>query len=272
MNPGNGYAAEPGLYADTSGYSKDSWNTDGSLSVDITAGMVGWPIQFGFSNTGGAYHPAAMLYDNGVVTSTETVADDVATDLFISEMGEGPSGTSSWGKYLEIANFTGETVSLSGYLLGKITNGGDPYEGYETFADGAEIAHGDVYVIGRATSSDADAPADLVDNIDEVNDFISHNGDDAYGLLKGSESDYTVIDVFGPDGTYADPGSAHTACGDAETRDSSWMKKPQYEGTTSWATSAGTSAADCHWTITTYDSTTLDYSTVGSHTYTGESD
>ena len=95
-------------------------------------------------------------------------------------MGEGPSGTGSWGKYLEIANFTGAIVSLSGYLLGKTTNGGDAYESYGTFADGAEIANGDVYVIGRATSSDADAPADLVDNIDEVNDFISHNGDDAY--------------------------------------------------------------------------------------------
>ena len=112
----------------------------------------------------------------------------------------------------------------------------------------------------------------MVDNIDEVSDFISHNGDDAYGLLKGTSDSYTVEDVFGPDGTYSDPGSAHTACGDSETRDSSWIKKADKEGTTSWATSAGTTADDCHWTITTYTSSTLDYSDLGTHTFTGSSD
>ena len=54
LNPGNGYAAEPGVYADTSGYTKDAWSTDGTLSVDIVAGMVGWPIQFRISKMGGA--------------------------------------------------------------------------------------------------------------------------------------------------------------------------------------------------------------------------
>ena len=79
LNPGNGYAAEPGVYADTSGYTKDAWSTDGTLSVDIVAGMVGWPIQFGFTNTGGAYHPSAMLYDNMVVAATDTATNTTPT-------------------------------------------------------------------------------------------------------------------------------------------------------------------------------------------------
>ena len=122
--------------------------------MDIVAGMVGWPIQFGFSNTGGAYHPSAMLYDNMVVAVADTATTPTASDLFVSEYGEGPSGTSSWGKYLEIANFTGADVSLNGYILGGITNGGDAYEKFVSFTADATIANGDVWVIGRAESCD----------------------------------------------------------------------------------------------------------------------
>ena len=269
LNPSNNYATELFTTLDMTEISSTEWSSH-VITATIAAGDVGKLIQFGSQNTATNYAPTGVYYDNMNVSKATSAG--TAQDLFISEMGEGPSGTGSWGKYLEIANFTGAEVSVDGYILGKITNGGDPYESYVNFASGATIANGDVYVIGRATSSDADAPADLVDNIDEVNSFISHNGDDAYGLLKGTSDSYTVMDVFGPEGTYTDPGAAHTACGDAETRDSSWMKKADKEGTTSWATSAGTSAEDCHWTITTYDSSTLDYSTVGSHTFTGSGD
>ena len=74
-------------------------------------------------NTASLYAPTSVLYDNVVITNDDTPADPTATDLFISEVGEGPSGTSSWGKYVEIANFTGADVDLSGYKLMRVTNG-----------------------------------------------------------------------------------------------------------------------------------------------------
>ena len=198
LNPGNGYAAEPGVYADTSGYTKDAWTTDGSLSVDIVAGMVGWPIQFGFSNMGGAYHPSAMLYDNMVVAATDTPeptpaptpAPATADDLFISEFGEGALSGENWPKFIEIANFTGAEVSLDGYFLGRMSNGinsganADEYEAAVTFTSGATIANGDVYVIGRADNDDNEAPQTYLDNLDQDDSGINHNGNDAYKLYK----------------------------------------------------------------------------------------
>ena len=59
LNPGNGYAAEPGVYKETTGLSQTEW-TSHEITVDITAAMVGWPLQFGFMNTGGNYAPTSV--------------------------------------------------------------------------------------------------------------------------------------------------------------------------------------------------------------------
>lgn len=66
----------------------------------------------------------------------------------------------------------------------------------------------------------------------------------------------------------SDPGSYFTICGDGETRNSSWVKKPAAEGASSWSESAGTSADDCLWTEVAQSADALDYSTVGNHTFT----
>jgi len=262
LNPGNGYAAEPGVYKETTGLSQSEW-TSHTLTVDITEAMVGWPIQFGFMNTAGSYAPTGVLYDNMVVTQAATAV--TASDLFVSEYGEGPSGTSSWGKYLEIANFTGADVSLDGYLLGGITNGGDGYEKFVSFTSGATLANGEVWVIGRAENGDG-SPESLYGQVDQVSGDITHNGDDAWHLLAGTSESYTLVDAaIGDAGD--DPGSAFTACGDSATRDSSWVKKAGQAGAASWADSAGTSADDCMWTVVSQSADALDYTTVGNHTF-----
>ena len=268
LNPGNGYAAEPGVYLDTSGVSLTEWEAH-SLTVDITAGMVGWPLQFGYSSTGGNYAPTSVLYDNMVVAQAATPEPEpepVATDLFVSEYGEGPSGTASWGKYLEIANFTGADVSLDGYLLAGITNGGDAYEKFVSFTAGTTLADGEVWVIGRAENGDG-SPESLYGQIDQVNGDITHNGDDAWHLVAGTSDSYTLVDAaIGDAGD--DPGSYFSACGDGETRDSSWIRKATVSaGADSWATSAGTDADTCQWTIVSQSADALDYSTVGNHTF-----
>ena len=268
LNPGNGYAAEPGVYLDTSGVSLTEWEAH-SLTVDITAGMVGWPIQFGYSSTGGNYAPTSVLYDNMVVsqdTTPEPEPEPVATDLFVSEYGEGPSGTASWGKYLEIANFTGADVSLNGYILGGITNGGDAYEKFVSFTADATIANGDVWVIGRAESGDG-SPEALYSQIDQVNTNVTHNGDDAWHLLAGTSDSYTLVDAaIGDAGD--DPGSGFTVCGDGTTANVTLVRKATVTaGADSWATSAGTDADTCQWTIVSQSADALDYSTVGNHTF-----
>jgi hypothetical protein len=248
--------------------------------VDIVEGMVGWPIQFGYSNTGTNYHPAAMLYDNIVVAVTDTpeptpAPAPTADDLFISETSE---VSSNWTKYVEIANFTGADVSLDQYFLGRVSNAPSVAGEYEvaiSFTSGATVADGDVYVIGRAVADDG-SPAAMHTNVDQVSSDISHNGDDSYFLYKKESATAdpsqtaTVIDVFGDQ--QGDPGSDWTACGDtAASSESVMIKKATKAGTDSWATSAGTDATDCWWEITKIsDQDAHDYATVGSHTFTGE--
>tara|TARA_B100000614_G_scaffold182099_1_gene162851 strand:- start:462 stop:1721 length:1260 start_codon:yes stop_codon:yes gene_type:complete len=205
-----------------------------------------------------------MFYDD-VSVASYTPPPQPGDDIFVSEYGEGPSGTASWGKYLEIANFTGADVSLDGYLLGGITNGGDAYEKFVTFTAGATIANGDVWVIGRAADGDG-SPESLWGQVDQVDNDVTHNGDDAWHLLKGTESDYTLVDAaIGDAGS--DPGTHFTICGTGETRNSSWVKKPGKGGASSWAVSAGTTADDCYWTEVAQSADSLDYSTVGNHTF-----
>jgi len=208
-----------------------------------------------------------------MVVSQDTTPEpepEPLADLLISEYGEGPSGTSSWGKYVEIYNPNSEAVALSGYRLNKTTNGNDEAEGESddtgpiAFAEGAVVAAGDVYVIGRATGDDG-SPESLYGQLDEVNTNISHNGDDAYKLEKDVDGTWTQVDEFG-DYEAADPGSGFTACGDSTTANNSWVRKPG-AGNTDWDTSKGTSADDCEWTVVAQSSDALDYSTVGNHTY-----
>ena len=188
----------------------------------------------------------------------------------MSEYGEGPSGTSSWGKYLEIANFTGDTVNLNGYILGGITNGGDAYEKYVSFTADATIANGDVWVIGRAESGDG-SPEALHTQIDQVNTDITHNGDDAWHLLAGTSDSYTLVDAaIGDAGD--DPGSGFTVCGDGTTANVTLIRKTLVDGAADWATSAGTDASSCQWTIVSQSADALDYSDVGQHTFVGASE
>jgi hypothetical protein len=257
--------------------------------------MVGWPIQFGYSNTGTNYHPAAMLYDNIVVavadtpepTPEPTPAPATADDLFISEFGEGALNSENWPKFIEIANFTGADVSLDGYFLGRMSNGinsganADEYEAAITFTSGATIADGDVYVIGRSDNDDNEAPQTYLDNLDQDSSGISHNGNDAYKLYKkASASDdpsqsATVIDALGDMG--AGDGEAGTywdVCGVSRGMEDVLVARKATAGgtvTTEGLTSFGTNADDCQWVVTKVtDFLTQSYDSVGSHTFTGE--
>jgi hypothetical protein len=201
------------------------------------------------------------------VTVTDVVECTGACDLFISEYAEGSSNN----KYLEIANFTGAEVALSGYALPSVGNAPDTVGEYEfwngdIFGANDTIADGDVYVVCHGSSEQA-----ILDRCDSEHNFLS-NGDDGRKLVKGTEDSYTVVDVFGD--FQGDPGSGWDICGvEAGTKDHTIVKKEGKEGNADWTSSRGTTADDCDWIVADNDAF-LDtaWDGLGSHCYNSAND
>ena len=83
-----------------------------------------------------------------------SLAGTAQCGLFFSEYAEGSSNN----KYLEIYNPTNETIDLSGYAYPNVSNAPSvvgEYEYWNTFADGATIAAGGVYVIAHGSADPA---------------------------------------------------------------------------------------------------------------------
>ena len=201
------------------------------------------------------------------VTVTDVVECTGACDLFISEYAEGSSNN----KYLEIANFTGAEVALSGYALPSVGNAPTTAGEYEfwngdIFGANDTIADGDVYVVCHGSSAQA-----ILDRCDSEHNFLS-NGDDGRKLVKGTEDSYTVVDVFGD--FQGDPGSGWDICGvENGTKDHTVVKKEGKEGNADWTSSRGTTADDCDWIVADNDAF-LDtaWDGLGSHCYNSAND
>ena len=201
------------------------------------------------------------------VTVTDVLECTGACDLFISEYAEGGSNN----KYLEIANFTGAEVALSGYALPSVGNAPDTVGEYEfwngdIFGANDTIADGDVYVVCHGQSEQA-----ILDRCDSEHNFLS-NGDDGRKLVKGTEDNYTVVDVFGD--FQGDPGSGWDICGVEEgTKDHTVVKKEGKEGNADWTSSRGTTADDCDWFVAEKDAFLLTaWDGLGSHCYDSSND
>ncbi|MGD9994049.1 MAG: GEVED domain-containing protein [Salinivirgaceae bacterium] len=113
-----------------------------------------------------------------------TGGSDYAADLILSEYVEGSSNN----KALELANFTGSTVSLSNYSIFKQTNGAGSWAS-ELVLSGT-LNHGDAYVIVYASAgSTLLAKADLT----TTSQALTFNGNDPVALFKNGQ----LIDVIG---------------------------------------------------------------------------
>ncbi|WP_341222093.1 endonuclease [Polaribacter atrinae] len=119
------------------------------------------------------------------VDATTTDGSAPTNEIFFSEYIEG----SSSNKALEIANFTGVTVSLAGYSVKLGANGNNFGTNILTFTD-ETIANGDVFVIANADMSICTSEVDIESTI------TYFNGNDAIGLFK----DDVLIDVIGKEG------------------------------------------------------------------------
>ena len=105
-------------------------------------------------------------------------------ELFISEYVEGSSNN----KAIEIANFTGNTVNLSGYSLKRNTNGGASWGSALNLS--GQLTDGNVFVIAHSSATAAILnTADLTSSADAM----VFNGNDPVGLFKNN----VLIDIVG---------------------------------------------------------------------------
>ena len=201
-----------GLYGTTYEITKVIGNIENYLDLTTTAGSILVSIPTGYDVTG----QFEIEVTNGSVTEiilVDVVIDStpitaVATDLFISEYGEGGSGNNKW---IEIFNGTGEDVDLTGYVVKLASNGGE-WGNTETLT--GTLANGEVLVIYNSGSySEILAVGDISSTI------TYFNGNDAVGLFK----DGVLIDLIGVYGE--DPGSTGWVVGDGSTTDHTLVRK-----------------------------------------------
>ena len=182
----------------------------------------------------------AQWIDEGAL---ETPAVD-SENLFFSEWAEG----TSYNKYIEIYNATGEEIDLSNYKVSSCANGCDTsgewdYPDQVVFDAGTMLASGDVFVLAHPS-----ADPSIVDQADDVSFTYMGNGNDAFGLVSSSTG--LVIDIVGDMSSNA-PDIAWDVAGVTNaTAEHTLVRKPSVEsGNTDWASSAGTDASDSEWIV-----------------------
>jgi len=205
-----------------------------------------------------------------VVTATFYVGTP-PPNVFFSEYAEGSSNN----KYLEVYNGTDATINLDDFVILGNYNG-NPWSETFTFAAGATVESGGVYVIANSSAS-AGIQA-LADELLAYGDpwyTAAFNGDDVRALAT---ADGTVLDIIGTldgdgdgtsgEGSEDDPGGGFDVAGVSEaTKDNTLRRKDEVvEGNGGdWAASAGTTADDSEYIVE--ERPTADYTpaTLGWH-------
>jgi endonuclease I len=132
---------------------------------------------------------------NGTTTEASSGGGGTVTnEIFFTEYVEG-SGNN---KYLEISNFTGNTVDLTKYAIKKQVNGAGPWTSTSGLALTGTLAHGASYVIAYSQAAAACfAPASA--NLSSGATELQFNGNDPVGLFKND----VLIDIIGTLGNTA---------------------------------------------------------------------
>ncbi len=176
------------------------------------------------------------------------------SELFISEYGEG----SGFNKYIEIYNGTGASVDLADYAVWRVSNGGTWPEA--TIALEGTLQDGQVLIVYNPGTSTTPVNPIIAaaGDLQFPSGTLSHNGDDAIGLVKNG----TLIDSVGTDG--ADPGTGWDVAGTVNaTVDHVLVRQSTVcAPNTDWDAARGTSPADSEWIVLANE----DWSNIGTHT------
>ena len=161
----------------------DDTNTLSTSNTSITVTGLAANTEFCFTVFAKDASQNTAPSSNESCETTEQGASST-NEIFISEYVEGSSNN----KALEIANFTGNLINLSGYTIARDVNGNGTY-GAALQLTGM-LATGNVHVISRGNAS-----AETVALADQISsgDAMSFNGDDPVGLFKNG----VLIDIFG---------------------------------------------------------------------------
>ena len=169
--------------------------------------------------------------------------------ILFSEYAEG----TSYNKYLEIYNYSSQTIYLNEYAFPSCSNGCDnngEWDYMNYFPEGATIIPGDVYVITHpfaTNSSNEYYTAEIAMYSDHQFTYLS-NGDDVFALINIKTGD--VLDIIGDIGE--DPGDGWDVAGVVNaTKDHTLIRKSSvYSGNLGqWSNSAGTSLDDSEWIV-----------------------
>ena len=201
--------------------------------------------------------------DDDGATGTATVfvktVQGVSNAVFFSEWAEG----TSYNKYIEIYNATGEEIDLSNYKVSSCANGCDTsgewdYPDQVVFDAGTMLASGDVFVLAHPSADPI-----ILNHADDVSFTYMGNGNDAFGLVEVSTG--SILDIVGDMSSNA-PDIAWDVAGVTNaTAERTIVRKPSViAGNTDWASSAGTDASDSEWIVFEQNN----WDNLGSHSQT----
>jgi len=155
-----------------------------STSYNVTGLTASTSYAFTVTAKDNANNTSGVSNTVNVTTQSSGGGSGNGSELFISEYVEGSSNN----KAIEIANFTGSTVDLSGYSLKRNTNGGTTWGSALNLS--GQLVNGDVFVIANSAATSAILNvADLTSSADA----ILFNGNDPVGLFKNN----VLIDIVG---------------------------------------------------------------------------
>ena len=176
-----------------------------STNFTVTNLMSGTSYSFIVKAYDAANNISAASNSVSITTLNGGSGNGTATELLISEYVEGSSNN----KAIEIANFTGTSINLSGYSLQKSTNGGGTFG--STFNLTGTLANGEVYIVANSSATLA-----ILNVSDATSGVATFNGNDAVGLFKNG----TLIDLIG------NPNSADVFAANTTLRRKSSIKSP----------------------------------------------
>ncbi len=233
-----------------------AWTDASWLSVTPANGLSDGEITIRAKENEGKERKATIIVTNGEIIKTIEVtqkdveaSSGVCKDLFFSEYVMG----SSYNKYLEIYNGTGETVDLSDYIIELYSNGSKMVSRTE-FLMGS-LKNGEVLVLQHPD-------AIIYKGFTLSSTAIYFNGDDAVALVKVIGDNYIDVDIIGcigerPEKEWVDPKDKKLT-----TLKKTLVRKPSVRGGVTKNPKKGFPTLGTEWI--SYPIDTSDY--LGSHT------